>query len=244
MKKIAIQGSQDSNEQKEIIEILKSLGGYNTYHYHGSRSGAYYFIDFDNVIERKRILSTQEYELLTLKEYKEKYMNKENNKELKIEVPQGYEIDKENSTFEKIVFKKVEEKLTYTKIINELFNGKKYYYIDKYGTIKETINSEKVTDFRITDSNNAPTKHQLQRLLATNKLMNVAYYLNNGWEPDWNDSEQEKFYIYYNSAIETINVSTNFYYNNGVVYFKSIKIAEQAIKILGEETIKLALGVL
>ena len=28
------------------------------------------------------------------------------NKELKIEVPQGYEIDKEKSTFEKIVFKK------------------------------------------------------------------------------------------------------------------------------------------
>ena len=30
-------------------------------------------------------------------------------KELKIEVPQGYEIDKEKSTFEKIVFKKVED---------------------------------------------------------------------------------------------------------------------------------------
>ena len=28
-------------------------------------------------------------------------------KEMKIEVPQGYEIDKEKSTFEKIVFKKV-----------------------------------------------------------------------------------------------------------------------------------------
>ncbi len=27
-------------------------------------------------------------------------------KELKIQIPEGYEIDKENSTFEKIVFKK------------------------------------------------------------------------------------------------------------------------------------------
>ena len=34
------------------------------------------------------------------------------NKELKIEVPDGYEIDKKNSTFEKIVFKK---KHTYPK---------------------------------------------------------------------------------------------------------------------------------
>lgn len=31
-------------------------------------------------------------------------------KELKISVPEGYEIDKEKSTFEKIVFKKIEEK--------------------------------------------------------------------------------------------------------------------------------------
>ena len=32
-------------------------------------------------------------------------------KEMKIQVPEGYEIDKENSTFEKIVFKKVENEL-------------------------------------------------------------------------------------------------------------------------------------
>ena len=30
-------------------------------------------------------------------------------KELKIEVPQGYEIDRQKSTFEKIVFKKIPE---------------------------------------------------------------------------------------------------------------------------------------
>ena len=38
-----------------------------------------------------------------------KILDEMENKELKIEVPQGYEIDRENSTFEKIVFKKVEE---------------------------------------------------------------------------------------------------------------------------------------
>ena len=31
-------------------------------------------------------------------------------KELKIQIPEGYEIDKENSTFEKIVFKKKDTK--------------------------------------------------------------------------------------------------------------------------------------
>lgn len=32
-------------------------------------------------------------------------------KEFKIQMPEGYEIDKENSTFEKIVFKKIEKEL-------------------------------------------------------------------------------------------------------------------------------------
>ena len=235
MKKIAIEGSQDSNEQKEIIEILESLGGYNTHHYHGNCSGAYYYVDFDNVIEWRRTLSTQEYELLTLKQYKEKYMNSET-KELKIEIPEGYEVDKKNSTFEKIVFKKVEEKLTYEKIVDKLFQYEHHYYINTDGSIMKTSLGWRLP-------NAAPTEHQLEKLLALNKLMNVAHYLNDGWEPDWNNGGQEKFYIYYNSAVKTFNISANFYYNSGVIYFKSKEIAKQAIQILGEETIKLALGI-
>jgi hypothetical protein len=235
MKKIAIEGSQDPNERKEMIKILESLGGYNTHHYLGNCSGAYYYIDFDNVIDWRRTLSTQEYELLTLKQYKEKYMNSET-KELKIEIPKGYEIDKENSTFEKIVFKKVEEKLTYEKIANKLFQYKEHYYMDSNSNIMKSSLCWKYP-------NVAPTKHQLQRLLAINKLMNVAHYLNDGWEPDWNDNEQEKFYIYYSNVSKTIEIDYNCVCNSGEVYFKSRELAGQAIKILGEETIKLVLGI-
>ena len=39
-------------------------------------------------------------------------------KELKIEVPKGYEIDKENSSFEKIVFKKKQEIKTWKDLCN------------------------------------------------------------------------------------------------------------------------------
>lgn len=235
MKKIAIIGSLNPNEQKEIIKILESLGGYNTHHYRGNCSGAYYYIDFDNVIEWRRTLSTQEYELLTLKQYKEKYMNSET-KELKIEIPEGYEVDKENSTFEKIVFKKVEEKLTYEKIANKLFQYKKQYYIAGDGSIMET-------SIGWLCPNTASTIEQLQRLLALNKLMNVANYLNDGWEPDWNDRTQPKYFIYCNTSDKTLVIDHNTYFNYGVVYFKSIELAEQAIEILGEKTIKLALGI-
>lgn len=157
-------------------------------------------------------------------------------KEMKIIPPEGYEIDKENSTFEKIVFKKIEEKLTYEKIAEKLFQCKKHYYIADDGGIMGT-------SIGWLCPNAAPTEHQLKRLLAINKLMNVAYYFNDGWEPDWNDIEQEKFYIYYSNVSKTIEIDYNCVCNSGEVYFKSRELAGQAIQILGEETIKLALGV-
>ena len=159
----------------------------------------------------------------------------ESKKVLEIEVPQGYEIDKEQSTFEKIVFKKVEEKLTYKKIADKLFQYKNHYFIDNGGSIIEAS-----IDWQC--PNVAPTEHQLERLLALNKLMNTAYYLNDGWEPDWNNGLQVKFSIYYNHTSKTIRTDYDICFNSGKVYFKSKELAEQAIEILGEETIKLALG--
>lgn len=161
----------------------------------------------------------------------------ESKKVLEIEVPQGYEIDKEQSTFEKIIFKKVEEKLTYEKIADKLFQYEKHYYTTEAGNIIKS------SPIGWQCPNVAPTEHQLQRLLATNKLMNVAYYLNDGWEPDWEDDFQAKYFIFYNSKSKTINIDCNVCFNNGVVYFKSKELAKQAVEILGEETIKLALGI-
>ena len=48
-------------------------------------------------------------------------------KELKIEIPQGYEIDKEKSTFEKIVFKKINNTPKTWKEYCSLMKGKTMY---------------------------------------------------------------------------------------------------------------------
>ena len=165
---------------------------------------------------------------------------KELKKVLEIEVPQGYEIDKENSTLEKIVFKKVEEKLTYEKITNKLFDNKIYYYINAFGDIKNTNSAYSICHTII--PHGAPTAQQLERLLAINKLMNVAYYLNDGWEPDWESYIEYKYFIYYENKIFKMGSNTSV--NYGVVYFKSKELAKQAIEILGAKTIKLALGVI
>jgi hypothetical protein len=160
-------------------------------------------------------------------------------KELKIYPPEGYEIDEENSTFKKIIFKKVEEKLTYEKIREKLFKSKKSYFL--WCGIPTIFNP--IVDYTPSTADHAPTKHQLEKLLALNKLMNTAYYLNDGWEPNWTDS-QLKYFIYHDDKNKTFIIDYNSYFNYGVVYFKSKELAEQAIEILGEETIKLALGVL
>ncbi len=94
-------------------------------------------------------------------------------KELKVQAPEGYEIDKESSTFECIRFKPIKKNITYKDICNSLF--KRGYYINSYGVI--TTISECV-DYGKTDKNNAANKKQLKRLLALNQLLNIAAYYN------------------------------------------------------------------
>ena len=102
--------------------------------------------------------------------------SKENNnmetKEIKIKVPEGYEIDKENSTYECIKFKPVKKELTYKDVVEELFSNT-YYFINSLGDVLFTRESDTNTD-----KNSASNKRQLERLLALNQLLNIAEYYN------------------------------------------------------------------
>ena len=92
-------------------------------------------------------------------------------KELQIQAPEGYEIDKDNSTFECIKFKPIKMDITYKDICKYIFNWR-YYYTDSCGYIKfnTTINIENI--------NNSTNVNQLERLLALNQLLNIAEYYN------------------------------------------------------------------
>lgn len=158
-------------------------------------------------------------------------------KELKIEVPEGYEIDRDKSTFEKIVFKSKEE-LTYEEISEKLFKNSGVY-ISPSGM----INSITPNSIGVSDATNCTSKKQAKKLLAINKLMNVARYLNGEWKPNWANKDGEKFYIGDN-GIRGFQIFGCWSRTGGVaeVYFKSAAYAEKAINILGEETIRLALS--
>lgn len=93
-------------------------------------------------------------------------------KELKIQAPKGYKIDREKSTFDCIKFKPIKKDITYKDVSNELFSNKCYYYIDSGG------NTQWIQTDDIEDANNAINEKQLKKLLALNQLLNIAEYYN------------------------------------------------------------------
>ena len=102
-------------------------------------------------------------------------------KEFKVHIPEGYEIDRENSTFECIKFKYLNRNITYNDICNTLFVDKDGFFITTNGNITDHIFS---WDSAI-EKNNATNKEQLEKLLAANQLLNIAtYYNSRAEEPD------------------------------------------------------------
>lgn len=94
-------------------------------------------------------------------------------KEVKIQVPEGYEIDKENSTFECVKFKPIKRYITYEDVCNSIFEAG--YFTNSYGEIAGSIIY--ATNLR-TGKNNATNVKQLKRILALNQLLNIAEYYN------------------------------------------------------------------
>lgn len=158
-------------------------------------------------------------------------------KKLEIEIPNNKEIDWEASAKQKqIVFK--DKQLTYENVCNQLFTSE-YWYSDSFGRIAHTThaNMDKY------DSNNASTKHQLECILAKNMLANTARYLNGNWKPGKTDLGHFDAYVLFCTPNKDYIGYTKIQdcaYNSNVL-FKSKELAQQAIKILGEETVKLAL---
>lgn len=154
-------------------------------------------------------------------------------KDLKIIPPEGMEYYIENG---EIRFREIKKNLTYNDIAKELFENNKTYYTDAFSNIKRANGAYD----NYWQANNCTSEKQVKKLLAINKLINVAKYLNGDWQPDWNDGKQKKYYI----SIVINDIKIDFMFNNRCsdIYFKSKELTEQAINILGEESIKLALS--
>ena len=152
---------------------------------------------------------------------------------IKVHIPEGYEIDKEKSTFENIVLKPV--KVNYTFVSRNLFYNKDTYYVADNGNVASSL----ITTL-FADPNNCTSRKQAEKLLAINQLMNVTKYLNGDWKPDWKNGLMDKYSIVIEGGI--VQIYASYQDNRGVTYFRTRELAAKAIEILGKETIKLALS--
>ena len=124
---------------------------------------------------------------------KQNNMKQEEEKSFKVQIPEGYEIDKENSTFEYIKYKKLKSK--YPKSWEEAFVGNNVYgyWVGSSGEIR-------VAD-RIAlrgDKNTFKYEEQAESMLAYAQLTQLMALpcFNGDWKPKWTNNVELKYFIY------------------------------------------------
>lgn len=120
--------------------------------------------------------------------------------------------------------------ITYNDILKEFYLDKTAYWACDEDDIIE--GKQGLTNYK--DAVNCTTPSQAKRCNAFNKLQNIAKYLNNGWRPDFCNYEKKwaivkeggNFYPKYNQNV-----------NDGSVYFKNEELTNEAIRLMGEESL-------
>lgn len=97
-----------------------------------------------------------------------------------IDIPKGMEVDIENTDLTKGIVR---------------FKEKPKKYQDIFGALVKNL---PYGAYRLAKSNEC-------KLIALDKLMNIAKYYNGDWEPDWNTRES-KYYIYYKNSEDKYGV--------------------------------------
>ena len=102
------------------------------------------------------------------------------NNQLTIDIPEGMEIDLENSDLAKGIVKFKKKDITYDDILQEC-----------------------PTNF----SGLRVRNHCLDKILAISQLMNIAKYYNGNWKPNWNNLNDCKYHIIYSDGAYVVDYS-------------------------------------
>ena len=121
-----------------------------------------------------------------------KEINNMENNQLTINIPEGMEIDLENSDLAKGIVKFKKKDITYDDILQA--------YATDFGGIRVP-------------------NHCIDKILAISQLMNIAKYYNGDWKPDWNNQDEYKYYIIYNRDTYKVDhgwtsICSNIYFKN------------------------------
>ena len=148
-------------------------------------------------------------------------------------------IDEINKTKEHLAnMKKMLEECEYERWKPE--NGEEYFYVDNVGIVQNalfdntmgyhlalcrTLNCFKTRE---------EAKQEIEKILVRRQLEDIARRLNKGRELDWNDENQYKWYITYNTIFGFTTYSVCENTTQGVVYCLDKNFLNTAIKEIGE----------
>ena len=128
-----------------------------------------------------------------------KEINNMENNQLTIDIPEGMEIDLENSDLAKGIVKFRSKWLTIAEIISCEWS---------YSSITVSASTRK-------------------KIIAISNLMDIAKYYNGDWEPDWDNQNEYKYSIVYNRGIYKVDYGLMTIFSN--IYFKNKKDAQAVI---------------
>ena len=122
--------------------------------------------------------------------------------------------------------------ITYDDICKDLFFHKDTYYLDH-----NQISSWVQTSSNYNDFDNCTSIAQAKRMIAFNKLQNIAKYINSKleWEPDFDDETESKYVIVKKGSEYTVKYVTST--NTAQIYFLSSTHANEAIRLMGEDSL-------
>ena len=145
-------------------------------------------------------------------------------KKLKINIPEGYEIDRENSTFEEIVFKKVEDSLTELPKTWEEYKScsrddTSYFFCNPLKSIKASLFSGVYNEFS--------TEERVKQYVALGRLIQLRDY----WVGDWKNDSNNFVNVIYNLNGEIKNMGLSHKQSlNFPLTFPTIEMAQKFIK--------------
>jgi len=109
-------------------------------------------------------------------------------------------------------------------VMRSIYYKKEAFFVDMFGKVK----SNQTTLY--SDRNNCTSREHINKWLSINDLLNVAYFLNRNWQPDWENKSEKKYTFSVNVGIVAIQQVEK---PISIVYFPSEDLAQRAIDIIG-----------
>lgn len=125
--------------------------------------------------------------------------------DLHIDCPKGYSIDVEHSDLSKGIIKFRNDNITLEDIYKD-------------DNIDYAINSVMFSESKL-----------FNKLLCIAKLIDIANYYNKGWKPNWNNSEECKYYIVFDYFDDMYKTKSKSQTCNNVIYFANREDAQSVI---------------